>query len=107
MANQMYVYADLCVSEQRMHDEISNLGEALPDAKLLLMVDYVYHHQDDDYDGGLSFLDRIQRKIGMFKNWDIQNFKDTIRNANDKQAEYLRVINQMFHDTRDIMCYGL
>ena len=106
MAN--YVYSDLQVSKSRIDDEINNLGNGIADPKLLLEIDYVYHHQDNDYDGGLSFLDRINKKLGVFHGeWNIQHLKDTIRNAEDQQAEYLRVINWMFQDQRDITYYGL
>lgn len=108
--NMMYVPQDLRVSKDNLTNEINQLGEdELATVQLLVKVDYVYHHHENNYDGGLSFLDRINRKLGRFQdnNWDIQQMKDQIRNSNNPHGEYMWVIGQMFSDVRNIAIYGV
>ncbi len=108
MTNQMYVPNNLRASRNDIDDEIRNLGENLGTYDLLVKIDYHYHHQDNDYDGGLSMLDRIKRKLGRFHpEWDIESMKNDIRNASDPIAEYAWVINLMFASESDIAYYGL
>lgn len=106
--NQMYLYNHWQVTEQEMNAEINNLGDNFASPELLVKVDYFYHHQDNNYDGGLSMLDRIYAKLGQFHpEWNIQNMKDNVRNANNSQEEFILTIRNMFQSLNDIAYYGL
>lgn len=108
MSNQMYVPQEFQVTKCMLKDHITSLGDAIASAQLILMVDYVYHHDDADYDGGLSFLDRLYKKLhGSHPNWNVNDMKDMIRNANDKHSEYMDMIENMLMTESDRVCYGL
>ena len=105
-----YVPQDLRVNKDNLDNEISQLGEDdLASIELLVKVDYVYHHHENDYDGGLSFLDRINRKLGRYQEngWDIEGMKNQIRNCNDPHGEYMRMIEEFFRDVRNVVIYVL
>jgi hypothetical protein len=104
----MYVSQEFRVSNDVLADRIQQLGEDDPSVDILLMVDFVFHHQDDDYDGGLSFLDRIYTKLRQFHpDWNVAVMKETIRTANDPVTEYLYVIDTMLGNADDRFCYGM
>ena len=74
----------------------------------LLMVDYVYHHEENDYDNGLSFLDRLNRKLGRFHlDWVVNEWKDIIRNSSNPTNEFIRVVSRMLESYSDVMYYGV
>jgi hypothetical protein len=82
--------------------------------KHVLMIDYMFHRCDVDYDGGLSLLDRLDSKLGRFHpEWDIQEFKNKIRNISDMfdgnicSAIYEDIISKMLNDPRDVAYYGV
>jgi hypothetical protein len=66
----------------------------------LLQVDYAFHCLDSDYDGGLSFLDRLNKKL-RFTN-DIA----TVKNSIDSIDSYLDTIQNILNDPKDIAYYG-
>ena len=106
----LYIPAYLRVSKKALKAEIANIDEDdFASIDVLMKVDYVYHHHDNDYDGGLSFIDRLYKKVGQYdwNNWDTNQLKENIRNSNDPQAEYVRVISQMLSDNRNVAIYGL
>lgn len=104
----MYVPHIFRVTNNQLNDRIMQLGNQDPDVDILLMIDFAFHHQDDDYDGGLSFIDRIHAKLGRFHpEWNVQNMKHTIRNANNPIEEYLFVIDTMLENVDGRLYYGL
>ena len=105
----MYILPEFRVSVNEMNNRLGQLGaDQVPSVDILLMVDYVFHHQNDNYDGGLSFIDRIHAKLGQHHpEWNVQVMKDAIRNANDPMDEYLFVIDTMLGDADDRVYYGL
>ena len=103
-----YIPDNFQASEVDIQNDINNLGDNVCEFDLLIKIDYCYYHQSNNYDGGLSFLDRINRKLGQFHpEWNIENMKNNIRNANDPCEEFIRTIDFMFSDIRDITYYGL
>ena len=75
--------------------------------KDLIKIDFAYHNEENDYDGGLSFLDRLNKKIGRFhQEWDIEGLKHIIRNANDPFSMYEDIIKYMLEDPRDVNYYN-
>ena len=74
----------------------------------LIKIDYAFHHTDPLYDGGLSFIDRINDKIGRFHPaWNIDNIKQHIRDAQNPQLEYILVVSAMFTRPGMIAYYGV
>lgn len=71
----------------------------------LLMIDYVYHHQDANYDNGLSFLDRLYNKLGQFHpNWeDLTQLKESIVDSID----YTNVVKFLLKNPSDVVYYGV
>lgn len=77
-------------------------------AEVLLMIDYAHHNTDNDYDDGLSFLDRLQSKLsGIFAiQWNIQNLKKFVRDSNDPAQMFLDILNEILTDEM-MMYYGV
>jgi hypothetical protein len=91
---------------QEMDEFIVRLNEIYPTWRDLLIVDYFYYNHTADYDGGLSFFDRINAKIGRFHpEWNIKDFKDLVRTADNKEKTYNQIIQLMFMDPTDIEYY--
>lgn len=76
--------------------------------EVLLMIDYAYHNTDNNYDEGLSFLNRLQAKLSeAFPiQWNVQNLKSFIRNSNDPTQTFLDVLNEILTEEM-IVYYGL
>jgi len=77
-------------------------------AEFLLMIDYAYHNTDNDYDDGLSFLNRLQSKLsGAFPiQWNIQNLKKFIRESPNPSEMFVDVLNEILTDEM-ITYYGV
>ena len=105
----MYVSQNFAIDEQELIDAVTNIREPSDiDWKHLLMADYVYHHEDSDYDGGLSFLDRLQKKLGhKHQDWDVQAFKDWIITHDNIESAYQRIVMEMLENHEDVEYYGL
>ena len=105
----MYISQNFAIDERELIDAVSNIQEPSDiDWKHLLMADYVYHHEDSDYDGGLSFLDRLHKKLGYrHQDWDIDAFKEWIRNHDNTESAYQRIVMEMLENHEDVEYYGL
>jgi hypothetical protein len=87
---------------------VSNLNERHPTWSDLITIDYFYHHHMPDYDGGLSFLDRINKKLGEFHpEWNIADLKNGIRHAQYPVSVYADIIAYMLASQLDIHAYGI
>ena len=74
----------------------------------ILMIDYAYHNEDEDYDGGLSFLDRLYKKLSNYFeiNWDVEYLKELIRNSEHPSEDFVTVLKEIL--TEDMVeCYGV
>lgn len=103
MATKMYVpqkYRSKTSEELSDYVEYEVLNAFTWD--VFLMIDYNNHHKDDDYNGGLSFIDRINEKLGWFYRWDIDELKKNIKSEKD----YINTICSMLDDEGCCM-YGL
>jgi len=76
--------------------------------EVLLMIDYAYHNTDDDYDDGLSFLNRLYSKLSapFHLQWNLPNLKQFIRSSNDPSQTFLDVLNEILSDEM-IIYYGV
>jgi len=105
----MYVPQELqvfCI--EKLEHEITNTPEEKVSPLLLIKIDHFYNMHLDTYDGGLSFLDRINAKIGRFyPDWKIENMKDRIHSSSNPQLEYVGMISQMFAGKGMLAYYGL
>jgi hypothetical protein len=78
----------------------------------LLKADYYYHHKDSNYEGGLSFIDRLYNKIPSVRNnWGKPTtIKTMITNTGsfeEKQEKYLWVVRILLVNQADVDCYGI
>jgi hypothetical protein len=103
-----YIPENLRVTnEDEIRDLINTANNRVSDLRAMIAIDYFYHRQENNYDGGLSMLDRVGRKLRhIYPNLDIQEMKDRVRNANNEQDMFVTVINEIFRDDADIGYYG-
>jgi len=93
---------------EKLEHEITNTSEEKVTPLLLIKIDHFYHMHLSNYEGGLSFLDRINAKIGQFhSNWKIEAMKDRIHSSSNPQLEYISTISQMFAGKGMMAYYGL
>jgi hypothetical protein len=94
----MYVPEYLQLSIQQVQDKLANMAEGIPvHAIQLIEIDYAFHKDDPNYDGGLSFLDRIGAKLGIFHpHWNLVQMKQNIITADDRENAYIDRIIAMF-----------
>lgn len=104
-----YVSISYQVNKSDVHAMLNQLGDNFKATWChLLMIDYAYHNLDDDYDGGLSFFDRLNKKIGRFnENWDIEGFKTIVRNSNNPVDVYEDIVKYLLEDQSNIDYYGI
>ena len=105
----MYVPDYLRLTIQQVNDKISNMQEGDPvNAKQLIEIDHAYHKDEQNYNGGLSFIDRIFGKIGRFHpNWNVIEMKQEIMTSDDRENAYVDRIIAMFDRPGMIEFYGL
>ena len=102
---KMYVPSYYRLSIDSVNEMISGWGDNHQTTWYDLMaIDYAYHHKDADYDGGLSFIDRIHKKIGTrHPFWNLADLKNRAASL----EEYHRIISALFTEQRDIDYYGV
>lgn len=90
---------------KRMLDYIHNIEVTV---ETLLMIDYAYHNEDQDYDDGLSFLDRLYKKLSMYFqiSWDVEYLKDLLRKSENPSEDFVAVLKEILTDDM-IECYGV
>ena len=74
----------------------------------LVMIDYAYHNEDENYQEGLSFLDRLHKKLSNFFeiSWDIEYLKDLLRKSENPSEDFIAVLKEIL--TQEMMeCYGI
>lgn len=97
---------------RKTKDEIVDVIRGVQDTEItpeiLLMIDYAFHNTDDNYDHGLSFLDRLHKKLSKYFDlqWNIPNLKDMIRSSTYPCMTYLDILNEILTD-KMIMVYGV
>jgi hypothetical protein len=96
----MYVSPNLITNETSIEEP----DDGVIKWQHLVTLDYIHHHNDEDYDGGLSFLDRLNKKLGhKHSEWDIPAFKEDIRS---ETVYYNDIIMFMLEQQEDIDYYG-
>jgi len=104
----MYIPQPWQFQEHDVAEMLQGLNENDVSFEQLIKIDYAFHHTDPLYDGGLSFIDRIDDKIGKFHpNWNIQNIKQHVRNAENPSLEYILVVSAMLSQPGMIAYYGV
>jgi hypothetical protein len=105
----MYVPQELQIfCAEKLEHKIQNTPEDKVSPLLLIEIDHFYNMHLSNYEGGLSFLDRANAKIGRFHpDWNIEKMKDRIHASPTPQLEYVAVISQMFAGKGMIAYYGL
>lgn len=96
----MYVKENHRITNQKL-DEVLDSLEVDGDVPLdvIIMIHYVYHQMDDNYDGGLSLLDSLHHKLALYfdsaATWDLDGIKSIIRESNKPQEEFYGILHQM------------
>jgi hypothetical protein len=87
---------------------IKTLDSVTPIWSDLLTIDYFYYNHCANYDGGLSFIDRLNKKIGhLHPNWDITGLKKIIMQSGNPQEIYVDIIKYLLDDPHDVFYYGI
>lgn len=91
-------------------DKVLNSLEVDGDVPLdvIVQVYHVFHNQDDDFEGGLGFLNRLHHKLSMYFDiaWDVDGIKSILRESGKPEEEYYDILNQMLTPEM-IACYGV
>ena len=105
----MYVPSKFQIqSANEMAEFVKTFDESKPIWSDLLALDYFYNHHMPEYDGGLSFIDRLIKKLGFgHKYWNAEHIKSVINESEDKVATYLEIIEEMLENEQDVACYGI
>lgn len=76
--------------------------------KVLLMVDYAYHNTDNDYEDGLSFLNRLHTKLSrcFLIEFDLYILKQKTSYSNNPSVDFLDGLNKILTD-KMIEYYGV
>jgi len=95
-------------TKTEINEILKNIQENEITPELLLMIDYAYYNTDPDYDDGLSFLDRLHRKLSMYFQiqWNVKNLKKLVRNSNNHSSTFIDILNEIL-DSEMIECYGV
>ena len=74
----------------------------------LLTIDYFYYNHEDGYDGGLSFIDRISKKLGdSLSHVDFVGLKQHIRGSDNPEDTYVETIKFLLADPDLVAYYGI
>jgi hypothetical protein len=102
-----YIPYVLRLTKGQVDNMINNTNKNIT-AYDLISIDYAYHCQDDDYDNGLSFIDRLHWKLSIYFDidWVPQDIKSFIISSEDNKQTYSAIINQIL--TQEMIdCYGI
>lgn len=87
---------------------IKSFNQVAPIWSDLLTIDHFYYHHESDYDNGLSFIDRLNKKLGRFHpEWNIPAMKGYILSSRYPQEVYINTILFMLSDPKDVAHYGI
>lgn len=102
-----YVPAAYCVDKKQIDDMLSLVKENddVP-LEVIVMIDHAYHHTDDNYDGGLSFFDRLHWKLSMFfeLTWTPEELKEQL--CSGDSDDYMNALRSIL-DKEKIDIYGV
>lgn len=105
----MYVKPEHRLTSEQLDQLVDNLpvDTSVP-LEVIIQVDYVFHAKDENYDGGLSFLDRLYKALSYFYelSWDVDAIKKMIRESSNPQEEYYNFLREAL--TQDMIdSYGV
>jgi len=105
-----YILDVLKLSEDKMEEMLNYkyLADVNITSNDLISIDYKYHCNDENYDNGLSFIDRLHKKLSIYYtlDWEIGELKDYIYHARDEKHTYAYVVNEILTQEM-INCYGV
>lgn len=81
--------------------------EDLINIYMLLGVYYAYHHRDNNFDGGLSFLDELYKKLHrrFNLNWNVEHMKQEIRTSTNPPIAFLDMLRNQV-TSQMVVYYG-
>jgi hypothetical protein len=102
-----YVSGDYHITNEQFTKLVNEVTDKEFEWTDILKIDCYIYKSNKDYDGGLSFLNRLNNKLGRFHpEWNIEGFKQTIRLADSPQDTFILVVSSMLSDPRDVHYYG-
>ena len=69
---------------------------------LYVMIDYAFHHNEPDYRGGLSFFQRINKKIRKYDERTLDMLEVFVNDDKD----YMHMLTALFTE-EDLAYYGI
>ena len=99
------VYRKTKTDIKRMMEYIHNMEITV---ETLLMIDHAFHNEDSDYEDGLSFLNRLHKKLSNFFEitWDVDYLKKIIKESENPSQTFVEVLKEIL--TEDMIeCYGV
>jgi len=105
----MYIAEEYRKTKQEVDSILDNMEDEYElTPEILLMIDYVYHNEDDDYEGGLSFLDRLHKKLSLYFEiqWNLPVLKNMIKSTDNPQAAFIYILNELLKPEM-ISIYGV
>jgi len=95
-------------TKEEIDDMLKNMQDVDITPEILLMIDFAYHNTDRNYDYGLSFLDRLHRKLSMYFpiQWNVPNLKKMIRESNNPCGTFIDILNEILTENM-VACYGV
>lgn len=95
-------------TKDEVKDMLANMQEIDINAEVLLMIDYAFHNTDEDYDEGLSFLDRLYSKLRIYFpiQWNVRNLKKFVNDSNNPAQMLIDILNEILTDDM-IALYGV
>ena len=105
----MYIKENHRITREQLEEVLDTLEvDGNVPLEIIVQIYHVYHNQDEDYEGGLGFLNRLHHKLSMYFDiqWDLDGIKSILREANKPQEEYYDILHQML--TPDMIAvYGV
>lgn len=105
----MYIKENHRITREQLDEVLNGLGEDgdVP-ISVLVQIYHVYHSQDEDYEGGLGFLNRLHHKLSMYFDieWDLDGIKSILREASKPEEEFYEILHQMLTPEM-IVVYGV
>jgi len=91
------------ITKEQLDNYMKELDPSEPaDNSLYVMIDYAFHHNDPDYNQGLSFFKRINDKLGKYEDRTIDMLMFLINDEHD----YMYMLDSLF-TSADLAYYGI
>lgn len=86
--------------KSEVSEMLNTLGKIDITPEILVMIDYAYHNTDDNYEDGLSFLDRLYKKLStcFLIRWNVTKLKKMVRDSTNPTVTFMDILNEILTD---------